>query len=69
MTNEEAGAFAREVFASQPFSRFIGARLIARAEAKSVGKRQAVCQCEVYAAEGDEEQLCALAQGTVVAAE
>lgn len=45
-----------------------GTHLIARAEAKSRGKRQAVCQCEVFATKGDEETLCALAQGTVVAA-
>lgn len=46
----------------------VGARLIARAEAKSTGRRQAVCQCEVYALKGDEEKLCAIAQGTVVSA-
>jgi len=46
----------------------VGSHLIARAKARSVGKRQAVCQCEVYALDGGEEKLCALAQGTVVPA-
>lgn len=46
-----------------------GTRVIARAEAKSIGKRQAVCRCEIYVvSEGGEETLCALAQGTVVKA-
>lgn len=45
-----------------------GSQLVARAEARSHGKRQAVCQCEVLAIDGGEETLCALAQGTVVAA-
>lgn len=45
-----------------------GERVIARAAAKGVGKRQAVCQCEVYVERDGEEILCALAQGTVVAA-
>lgn len=44
-----------------------GSHLIARAQTKSVGKRQAVCQCEIYAVDNGAEQLCALAQGTVVA--
>ncbi len=44
-----------------------GDRLEARAEAKSVGRRQAVCRCEIYSIEGDQEILCALAQGTIVA--
>lgn len=44
-----------------------GSHLVARAQAKSVGRRQAVCQCEVYAAENGAEKLCAIAQGTVVA--
>jgi len=46
----------------------IGSMLIARARAKSFGKRQAVCQCEIFAVTDDGENLCALAQGTVVAA-
>lgn len=46
-----------------------GTRVIARAEAKSIGKRQAVCRCEIYVVtEGGEQKLCALAQGTVVKA-
>ncbi|HET7500483.1 MAG TPA: PaaI family thioesterase [Kofleriaceae bacterium] len=44
----------------------VGSRLVARARATSVGKRQAVCQCEIFAVEGTEEKLCAIAQGTVV---
>lgn len=45
-----------------------GTRVIARAAAKSVGKRQAVCQCEIYCVFEGEETLCALAQGTVIKA-
>lgn len=44
-----------------------GSRLEARAGAKSVGRRQAVCLCEIYSIEGEQEILCALAQGTIVA--
>jgi|SRR5580658_3235986 uncharacterized protein (TIGR00369 family) len=46
----------------------IGSRLTARAHAKSVGKRQAVCQCEIYVLQDGIEKVCALAQGTVVKA-
>jgi uncharacterized protein (TIGR00369 family) len=46
----------------------IGSLLIARALAKGSGKRQAVCQCEIYAVNNGEEKLCAIAQGTVVPA-
>lgn len=46
----------------------IGERLVARAEAVHVGKTQAVCRCEVYAVSAAGEKLCALAQGTIVAA-
>ncbi len=46
----------------------IGERVVARAKAKSHGKRQAVCQCEVFAIKDGTEKLCALAQGTVVMA-
>jgi uncharacterized protein (TIGR00369 family) len=46
----------------------VGSLLVARAHAKSVGKRQAVCQCEIFAVENGEERLCAIAQGTVVSA-
>ncbi len=45
-----------------------GTILIARAHARSVGKRQAVCQCEIFAVQDGEEKLCAIAQGTVVSA-
>ena len=43
----------------------IGERLIARAEAVAVSKSQAVCRCEVFAVQGGQEKLCALAQGTI----
>lgn len=46
----------------------VGDRLVARAEAVHVGKSQAVCRCEVYAVSAAGEKLCALAQGTIVAA-
>ena len=47
----------------------VGSHLVARAHAKGKGKRQAVCLCDVVAV-GDDgtETLCAIAQGTVVAA-
>ncbi|GGB07257.1 hypothetical protein GCM10011491_39200 [Brucella endophytica] len=45
-----------------------GTELIARANTKSSGKRQAVCQCEIFAVVEGHETLCALAQGTVVGA-
>jgi uncharacterized protein (TIGR00369 family) len=45
-----------------------GSLLVGRAVAKGIGKRQAVCQCEIYAVRDDEETLCAIAQGTVVSA-
>ena len=44
----------------------IGSRLLAKAQARSAGKRMAICQCEIYALDGDSRKLCALAQGTVV---
>src|SRR6476659_6711157 len=46
----------------------VGRSLVGRAVAKGVGKRQAVCLCEVYAIDGERETLCAIAQGTVVSA-
>jgi acyl-coenzyme A thioesterase PaaI-like protein len=46
----------------------VGQSLVGRAVAKGVGKRQAVCQCEVYAIDGERWTLCAIAQGTVVSA-
>jgi len=46
-----------------------GVDLVARATARGVGKRQAVCQCEVVSvAEDGTEKLCAIAQGTVLPA-
>ena len=33
----------------------VGQSLVGRAVAKGVGKRQAVCQCEVYAVDGERE--------------
>ena len=42
-----------------------GERLVARAEAVSVGKTQSVCRCDVFAVLGHEETLCAIAQGTI----
>ena len=47
----------------------VGDRLIARARTTALSKRQAVCQGKVFAVSGDGgETLCAVAQGTVVAA-
>ncbi|MFT3955844.1 MAG: PaaI family thioesterase [Piscinibacter sp.] len=46
----------------------LGERLVARASAVHVGKTQAVCRCEVFAVGAAGEKLCALAQGTIVAA-
>jgi uncharacterized protein (TIGR00369 family) len=43
----------------------IGERLIARAEAVSVGKNQIVCRCDVFVRSGGDEKLCAVAQGTI----
>ncbi|HEY1090143.1 MAG TPA: PaaI family thioesterase [Burkholderiaceae bacterium] len=43
----------------------VGERLIARAQAESVGKSNAVCRCEVFAVKDGEEKLVALAQGTI----
>jgi uncharacterized protein (TIGR00369 family) len=42
-----------------------GRRLIARAAILSRGKRQAVCECKVFAQDGPEEKLVAAAQGTI----
>lgn len=42
-----------------------GMLLVARAAVVSAGRRQAVCRCDVYAMVGDEEVLCAVAQGTI----
>lgn len=45
----------------------VGEALIARGEAISAGKTQAVCRCEVFAVQDGEERLCAAAQGTMAA--
>ena len=44
-----------------------GDALVAKAKVIQAGKQQAVCQCEVLAVTANEEILCALAQGTIVA--
>lgn len=47
----------------------VGGRLVARARTTATSKRQAVCRGRVYAVADDgAETLCAVAQGTVVAA-
>ena len=46
-----------------------GKLLRARASVIHTSKRQAVCRCEIFAVEGDSENLCAVAQGTIVAVE
>ena len=46
-----------------------GKLLRARASVIHASKRQAVCRCEIFAVEGDSENLCAVAQGTIVAVE
>jgi len=46
----------------------VGTIIAAKAHVRSVGKRMAVCQCELYAIDGETRKLCALAQGTVVPA-
>ena len=46
----------------------LGERLVARATAVHVGKTQAVCRCDVFAVGQAGERLCAMAQGTIVAA-
>ncbi|NEZ02991.1 PaaI family thioesterase [Wenzhouxiangella sp. XN201] len=43
-----------------------GRRLIARAEVVSSGRRQAVCQCAVYACDDEGERQVALAVGTIL---
>lgn len=43
----------------------LGKTLIARAIVVSSGKRQAVCQCKVFAVGEEQEKLVAIAQGTI----
>ena len=43
----------------------LGERIIARAQVLASGKRQAVCECRIYALHEGEELLVAAAQGTI----
>ena len=43
-----------------------GEALIARASVVHNGRRQAVCRCEIFAADQGAETLCTTAQGTIV---
>ncbi len=43
----------------------MGGTLIARARVLHGGKRQAVCQCDIYCSKDGQEKLCAVAQGTI----
>jgi uncharacterized protein (TIGR00369 family) len=45
----------------------IGDRLVARATVLHKSRRQAVCRCDVFAVQEDEEKLCATALGTILA--
>ena len=44
----------------------IGDKLVARASVLSAGKKQAVCQCEVWAVGDGGERMVAVAQGTII---
>lgn len=44
-----------------------GERLVARATVIGAGARQAVCRCDLWMVTGNEQVLCAIAQGTIVA--
>ncbi|MUV38738.1 hypothetical protein JNUCC1_02609 [Lentibacillus sp. JNUCC-1] len=44
----------------------VGEKLIARASVIYCGKRQAVCRCDVFVQDGEEEKLCATSQGTII---
>ena len=46
----------------------VGQILIARASVLSSGKRQAVCQCQIFALDEGQEKLVAVAQGTIITA-
>lgn len=43
----------------------IGETLLARASVLSAGKKQAVCECRVFAVAGEGKKLVAAAQGTI----
>jgi uncharacterized protein (TIGR00369 family) len=46
-----------------------GTYILARASARSTGKRQAVCTCDIFSRDDEgTETLCAVALGTIVAA-
>ena len=44
----------------------VGTDLIARATVLNASKYQAVCHCEIFTVAEGREQLCAVAQGTIV---
>lgn len=44
----------------------VGSELRAEAVVVSSGKRQAVCQCKIFANDEGEEKLVAIAQGTII---
>ncbi|WP_228556815.1 PaaI family thioesterase [Myxococcus sp. AB025B] len=44
----------------------LGHQLVARARAVHTGRRQSVCQCEIFAVDDQGETLVAVAQGTIV---
>lgn len=44
----------------------VGDWLVARAHAVHAGRRQATCRAEIFTQSGEQEQLCAIAQGTIV---
>jgi uncharacterized protein (TIGR00369 family) len=46
----------------------IGDRLVARSHVVSSGNSQAIVRCDIFAVTGEEERLCAVAQGTIVTA-
>lgn len=43
----------------------MGDWLIARAQVIHAGKNQAVCRCDVFCADSQQERLCATSQGTI----
>lgn len=43
----------------------LGDSLVARATVVHKGRRQAVCQCDIFASDSGTEILCAIAQGTI----
>lgn len=44
----------------------LGEQLVARATVVYAGKSLAACRCDVFAINGEEERLCAIAQGSIV---